>query len=71
MAVRFGGGDVLLAAKEKKVLNGSGKQDKKLLPKCGSNGAWNNTAMEQAEAAILENIFSPCHRERALITPNW
>lgn len=53
------------------VKSGSGKQDKKLLPKCGSNGAWNNTAMEQAEAAILENIFSPCHRERALITQNW
>lgn len=70
MAVRFWGGDVLLAAKEK-WLSGSGKQDKKLLPKCGSNFAWNNTAMKQAEAAILENIFSPCHRERALSTQNW
>lgn len=60
------GGDVLWLAEEKKALSGSGKQDKKLLPKCGSNGAWNNIAMEQAEAAILENTFPFTAVEREL-----
>lgn len=29
----------------------SGKQDGKLFTKCSSNGAWNNVATQQAEAA--------------------
>lgn len=55
--IKIWGGDVLWLAKEKEALSGLGKQDKKLLPKCGSNDAWNNIAMEEAEAAMLENTF--------------
>lgn len=28
-----------------------GKQDGKLFPNCSTNGAWNNVATQQAEAA--------------------
>ena len=43
--------------KKRRLLDGSGKQDKKLFPKFGINGAWNNIAREQEEAAIVENTF--------------
>lgn len=51
------GGGILWTAKGKNALCVSGKQDEKLLPKCGSNGAWNNTATQQADQPPLEHSF--------------